>query len=91
MEAKESGDVARLGTAMVLADRLKCAMAVGSPLEIAIVVGCAAEMSIFPMDSVLEDCVATLRTTNQPALCGMVWAVRHRRTRAGSRARFLPL
>ncbi|NUA27028.1 hypothetical protein FCJ59_09470 [Cupriavidus basilensis] len=72
-----------------LADRLRVAIAVGCPLDIAVVLGCAAEMSVFPLTSVLEQCSAAMLATKQPALCGVVWAIRHRQARTRARARTL--
>lgn len=75
----------------LLAAHLKSALAVRSPLNIAVVLGCAAEMSVFPVATVLEQCTETVLAANQPALRGVLWAVRHRRSRAGGGARCLNL
>lgn len=83
---EQNSDMDRL-----LAIYLKSAMAVKSPLSIAVVLGCAAEMSVFPAVPILEQCAATVLAANQPALRGVVWAVRHRRSKAGPDARCLQL
>lgn len=75
----------------LLAAHLKSAMAVRSPLNIAVVLGCAAEMSVFPPAPVLEQCTETVFAANQPALRGVLWAVRHRHSKAGANARCLHL
>ena len=87
----DAGDDAREAVARLLAEQLRCAMALGSPVEIAVVLGCAAEMSMFPPTPVLEACTSTIQSAEQPALRGVLWAVRHRKLRAPSGARTLLL
>lgn len=71
--------------------RLSCllrhALVTRSPFEIALVLGSAAELMLFPEQDVLEQCTAAVQTTNQQALRGLVWAVRHRSIRDGRHIR----
>ncbi|MBP0618556.1 hypothetical protein [Cupriavidus consociatus] len=83
----EPGDRA----ARCLSEQLRHALTIGSPVDIAVLLGCAAEMSMFPLTPVLEQCTAAIRLANQPALRGLLWAVRHRQSRAPACARRLLL
>lgn len=86
-----SGNDRREMVSRALSDRLKFALSAGSSLDVAVILGCAAEMSCFPPTPVLEQCSAVVMKSNQPALCGIVWAIRYRRSRAGDRASSLHL
>lgn len=70
-----------------LSHLLSHALATRSLLDIALVLGCAAELMIFPEQEVLEQCTAAVQKSDQPALRGLVWAVRHRCIRGGKEAR----
>jgi len=88
--ANASDDAAERA-ARLLAEQLKWAMAMESPVDIAVVLGCAAEMLMFPPTAVLDACTSAIQLAEQPALRGVVWAVRHRQSRAPSGARTLLL
>lgn len=60
---------------------LRNAIATQSLPEIAVVLGSAAELRVFPDESVLERCTEALRTSGSSVLRALVWTVRHRHTR----------
>lgn len=60
---------------------LRNAMCAQSPSEIAIALGCAAELQLFPDESVLEFCTETVRRSGVGVLRAVIWTVRHRYAR----------
>ena len=60
---------------------LRHAMYAQSPSEIAVALGCAAELQVFPDESVFESCTETVRQSGVGALRAVLWAVRHRYAR----------
>ncbi|WP_244222838.1 hypothetical protein [Cupriavidus lacunae] len=87
---KEAGRDPRGGDTAVerqLSLLLRHALATRSLTDIALVLGSAAELMIFPEQEVLEQCTAVVQTSDQPALRGLLWAVRHRCSRGGKKTR----
>lgn len=70
-----------------LSSLLKHALLTSSSFDIALILGSAAELKLFPEPHVLEQCTAALQESNQPALRGLVWAVRHRSAKGGKNVR----
>ncbi|SOY67364.1 conserved hypothetical protein [Cupriavidus taiwanensis] len=58
-------------------------MVTRSPFDIAIVLGSGAELMMFPDASTLDQCAAAVDAAGQRALRSVVWAVRHRCSKAG--------
>lgn len=65
---------------------LGTALVTRSPMEIAIALGSAAELMMFPDPEVLEACTAAVDAGGHRTLRGVVWAVRHRSSKAGRRS-----
>lgn len=65
---------------------LGMALVTRSPMEIAIALGSAAELMMFPAPEVLEACTAAVDAGGHRTLRGVVWAVRHRSSKAGRRS-----
>ncbi|MFJ1259154.1 hypothetical protein [Cupriavidus sp. CuC1] len=63
------------------------AMVTRSPFDIAIVLGSGAELMMFPDAPTLDQCAAAVDAAGQRALRSVVWAVRHRCSKAGHRVR----
>lgn len=59
------------------------AMVTRSPFDIAIVLGSGAELMMFPDAPTLDQCAAAVDAAGQRALRSVVWAVRHRCSKAG--------
>ncbi|TDF66784.1 hypothetical protein [Cupriavidus sp. L7L] len=62
---------------------LSLAMRQQSALDIAVILGSAAELRYFPDDAALERCTRMVESHGGKAMRAVVWAVRHRRVRAG--------
>ncbi|WP_349608635.1 MULTISPECIES: hypothetical protein [Cupriavidus] len=73
-----------------LATLLRHAIDSSSALDIVVTLGCAAELSLYPEETILEQCTSAVRAAGKSTLVGALWAVRHRCARAGEdRRRFV--